>query len=364
MRRFAMGCVLLFAASASAAARLAPAPGDAAGLTALPTRVGGRAVADGAAGFRRQWPGTYFETGFRGTAAFFRVGAGDVILHVMVDDAPIGTLVKPAPGLYRLDDLAPGAHRLRVEVTSESQAAPTAFGGFLAATGTMPVALAAKARRIEFVGDSHTVGYANTSHKQECTTDEVWATTDSSAGLGPRLARHYDADYRIDAISGRGVVRNYNGFAADTLPRAYPFALFDHSARADDAGWRPQVIVIALGTNDFSTALHDGELWKTRDALHADFEATYVRLVQMLRARDPHAFIILWATEKADGEIEAEVSRVVAALRAKGETRLAYVPIDGLAFSACHSHPSLADDAAIADRLAAVIDARHDVWRD
>lgn len=324
--------------------RMAPAPGDPKALV-------------------RQWPGSYFETAFDGRAALFRIGPGEVRLNILVDGAEVSTLVKPQPGMYRVAGLAPGRHKLRVEVASESQAQPTMFGGFFANAGTKALPLPTLARAIEFIGDSHTVGYGNTSTKTDCTQDEVWQTTDTSKAFGPALARKYGADYEVNAISGRGIVRNYNGFAADKLPEAYPFTLFDKRTLANEPGWQPQVIVIALGTNDFTTPLHPGERWATRDALHADFETTYVRFVQRLRARNPSALIVIWATDMAKGEIQTEAAKVAATLRASGDTLVDYVPVNGLSFSGCHAHPSLDDDAVIGGRIAAAIDAHGDVWR-
>src|SRR6185312_14756892 len=107
--------------------------------------------------------------------------------------------------------------------------------------------------QIEFIGDSHTVGYGNTSRTRECTQDDVWKTTDNSQSFGPLIAGHYAADYQINAISGRGIVRNYNGTPGDTLPVAYPYVLFDKKEEYSDPHWKPQIIVISLGTNDFST---------------------------------------------------------------------------------------------------------------
>lgn len=329
----------------------------------LAEHVGGRtAPAPGEPGaLARQWPGSYFETAFIGRAVLFRIGSGEVALHILVDGAPVDTLVKPAPGLYRVGGLAPGRHELRVEVTSESQAGPTTFGGFFADEGTSAAPLPKRIRAIEFIGDSHTVGYGNTSTKIDCTQDEVWTTTDTSRAFGPVLARRYGADYEVNAISGRGVVRNYNGLDAATLPESYPFSLLTGRDRYNQPNWRPQVIVVALGTNDFSTPLHPGEKWATRNALHAAFEATYVHFVQGLRARNPQALIVIWATDAAKGEIKTEVAKVAATLRASGDTLVDYVPVNGLSFSACHAHPSLADETLIADRIGAVIDASG-VW--
>jgi len=158
------------------------------------------------------------------------------------------------------------------------------------------------------------------------------------------------------------MVRNYNGFAADPLPVAYQFNTFDKTSEPTQANWRPGVIVVSLGTNDFTTALHDGEKWKTRAELHADFESTYKTFIRGLRAKNPHAYFILWATEKADGEIQSEVKKVADSLRASGEHRLDYVAINGLSFSACHSHPSQADDKKIADILYETINQQPNIW--
>jgi lysophospholipase L1-like esterase len=206
-------------------------------------------------------------------------------------------------------------------VVTESQDAPNVFGGFGIPAGERALPLRKPHRQIEFIGDSHTVGYGNTSPKRDCTNDDVWATTDNSQNFGPLTANHYHADYQINAISGRGIVRNYNGFAADTLPIAYPYVLFDKKQQYNDAEWKPQIIVIALGTNHFSMPLNPGEKWKTRDELHSDYETTYLHFLQSLRARNPEAYIIVWATDMANGEIESESQKVVQQMKAQGETQ-------------------------------------------
>jgi lysophospholipase L1-like esterase len=300
----------------------------------------------------------YFEAGFRGRAVGFETGPGDVILHVMVDDAPAGTLVKPKPGTWRIDGLARGVHVVRIEAVTESQEAPNTFPGFVLPPGTQALSTPRRPRQIEFIGDSHTVGYGNTSSSRDCTVDEVWKTTDSSRAFGPAVARHYDADYQLNAISGRGVVRNYDGSGGDPLPVAWPFVLFDRGERYESAAWKPQVIVIALGTNDFSTALHAGEKWPTRDALHADYEATYATFLGDLRAQTPQAYFVVWATEMAEGEIQAEARKVVEQRKARGDARIEFLPVNGLAMTGCHWHPSVADDEVIAAKLIALIDAR------
>jgi lysophospholipase L1-like esterase len=355
-----------------------PAPGDAATVTRVDAAaakdlvpaevfIGGRvdvaphARMPGATGrsgtdWTWQWPGIYFETAFAGREAVFEVGEGATILHVQVAGSTT-TLARPAPGLYRVSGLADRPHILRISTATENQAGPNRFGGIFLTGGSQALQPPLRERRIEFIGDSHTVGYGNRSAKRDCSSEEVWATTDNTLAYGPLLAARYGAHYRINAISGRGVVRNYGGAGGDTLPQAWPFVLFDHSVRDDDREWQPQLVVIALGTNDFSTPLGEGERWKDRAALTADYERSYAAFVRSLRGRWPDAHFLLWSTGLHDGEIRAAVQRVVARLRATGETQAEHVPVDGLEMDGCHWHPSLADHARIAAALRQRIDA-------
>jgi len=93
--------------------------------------------------------------------------------------------------------------------------------------------------------------------------------------------------------------------------------------------------------------------------LRADYEATYEKFIDHLRARNRDAFIIVWATGKADQEVPMEAAKVVARIRARGEERIAFVPIDELAMTGCHWHPSAADHDTIASGLIQYIDDHH-----
>jgi lysophospholipase L1-like esterase len=311
----------------------------------------------GSKNYTYQWPGTYFRAAFQGTTVYFRIVKGEQILHIVIDGQPAAPLVKPQPGAYEVTGLGSGKHTIGVFVATESQDAPDTFGGFAIPSEERSLTLPQRHNQIEFIGDSHTVGYGNLSPSHACTTAQVWADTDDTQAFGPITARHYNADYQINAISGRGVVRNYDGFKADTLPEAYPYVLFDKKQKYNNPAWKPQVLVIALGTNDFSTPLNPGEPWKTRAQLHADFEATYTQFLKQLRKRNPKAYIIVWATEMANGEIEAEAKKVVEQRKNSGDTHITFLPINGLSFTACDGHPSLSDEKIISTKLVHLIDA-------
>ncbi|MFT4077665.1 MAG: GDSL-type esterase/lipase family protein [Asticcacaulis sp.] len=363
---------LLTAGAAQAAVTVEPVKQRVARLTALNAQVGGRAVDDKAyvvvdspflKKYTHQWPGTYFAARFDGTRAYFKVDDSSNILNIRVDGKIISTLTKPGAQTYVISGLDKGPHDLRIERLTETQSGNGTFYGFAIPSNEKALPVTPHARQIEFIGDSYTVGYGNTAGKRTCTKDEIWATTDNSQAFGPLTAKHYNADYQINAFSGRGMVRNYGGFIGDPLPALYPYALYDGKTVYNNPDWKPQIIVIGLGTNDFTTPLHDGEKWKSREELHADYEATYVRFVQSLRAKNPDAWFILMATDQVDGEIQSEAQRAMAAIQAAGETRISFLPMNNLNFGGCDFHPDTADDRKVSDELIAWIDAHPEIWQ-
>src|SRR5207237_1246644 len=116
----------------------------------------------------------------------------------------------PAAGQQLVRVASAPAALKRLPMVVVCRVAPRPRGGVFAAPGTVAAPLRHRRRAIEFIGDSHTVGYGNTSPGRACTEDQVWATTDTSRGIAPLTAARYAADYQVNAISGRGVVRNYN----------------------------------------------------------------------------------------------------------------------------------------------------------
>lgn len=333
--------------------------------TALPLHIGGRVVPvsadDPAQGYIHQWPGTYFEARFKGTEVHLRLKDSVNKFNIYVDGQKVATPDRPGEGDIVLGPFSDTEHAIRAEKLTEAAWTSAQFTGFFVSNpaNVLP-APHPLPREIEFIGDSYTVGYGNTSRTRDCPGEQVWATTNTQLAFGPLTAKHFNADYRINAISGRGIVRNYNGGDGLHLPQAYPYTVAPQIVETAD--WHPQIIVIGLGTNDFTTPLHGGEVWTTRDELHSDYEQTYVEFVQTLRAQNPQAFFILMATDQANGEIQSEVKKVLAALRAAGESRIDFLPMNGLSFGGCDWHPTTADDAQVATSLIAFIDAKPDLW--
>ena len=332
----------------------------------LPVHVVGRIAADG----RQQWPGVYYEAAFDGDHVDIAFTDKANIFNLYVD----GTFVRQVQrgqGTFSVAAKAPGRHIVRLEKASESQDSANGPSVKFFVVSIRSAAITqvntplppppARTRQIEFIGDSWTVGYGNTSAKRTCTKDEIWATTDTSQAFGPLTAKHFDADYQINAYSGRGVVRNYDGVAPGVpLPALYPYELFDRKTAYSDPAWHPQLIVVGLGGNDFSTPLHPTEKWATREALAADYEASYVAFLKNVRARNPKAYLLIESYKAS--EAGPHIDNVVAKLKAEGETRIDSVMIGDFELTGCDWHLNVKDDQKISAQMTAWIDAHPDIW--
>ncbi|WP_229872622.1 RICIN domain-containing protein, partial [Promicromonospora soli] len=305
------------------------------------------------------WPGIHFEGRFRGTGVGIVLNDSAADYDVQVDGATVATLVTPGQTTRWVNGLSDAEHTVRLVKRNESPGSTSAFGGFVAAPGgailTKPTA---RSRQIEFIGDSLTVGYGNTSTSRECTWDQVNRTTNTDLSYGALTARGLSADYQVNAYSGRGMVRNYNGSDPGTSYRTYyDRALLNVAGDVWDPGtWRPQLVVVYLGTNDFSTALNPGEPWTTPDSLAAAYRTAYSEFVQKLRTRYGTGTTIVAV---GAGEFADDVQQVVQERTGAGDSRVRYWSVDsaGLDFLGCDWHYSTRDHQVIAGRFRTFVDS-------
>ena len=331
----------------AAVAALALAGSPAVAQTVLTPHIGGRVVVQPDGVYEFGWPGVYFEGRFTGRSVEVTIDPQLEVLAVSIDGRRRNEVAMPGVAHMTYDDLGPGEHVVRVDKLTESQTGSARFLGFSVGRGGQALPPQPRARRIEFIGDSHTVGYGVRSTKHDCTQAEIHDLTDTSLAFGPILARRLDADYRIVAVSGRGVVRNYGGFApGEPLLALYPRLIpGEPEPRVDPADpWKPDLIVIGLGTNDFSTPLQPGEAWSSDAALHADYRRAYAGFIRDLARRQPQARFLLLAGDSFAEDVAAVTATV-------GPNLATAVRITGFDKGACDYHPSIADQRMMADRL-------------
>jgi len=327
----------------------------------LPVHVGGRAVHARDGSWRFGWPGVYFESRFRGTGVTVAVETSTEFFRVTIDGGERARLVRPDTARLTISGLAPGEHVVRLDKLTESQEGGGRFLGFLPVAGDVALPPTARARRIEFIGDSFTVGYGDAAPGPTCTRPEVHDYTDTSHAWSALAGARLDADYRIIAYSGIGVVRNYDGAMPGTsLPTLYDRMLpGDPAPLESSAGaWHPQLIVISLGANDFSTPLHANEPWRDQGALRADWRAHYVAFVRRLMARQPQARFLLMGTDP----FFPDVAQVAAELNRNAARPVLTLHYGDLQLTGCDYHPSLADHRAIAELVTGAIGRIGGLW--
>jgi len=337
---------ILLAALGAFVLSAAPASAQTAPETALAPNIGGRVAPAPDGGLSFGWPGVYFEGRFSGTSVTVAVETGSEHLAVSIDGQVRAELRKPGLARLTFDHLSPGEHVVRLDKLTESHTGSARFIGFFVGPEGRPLRPVARPRRIEFIGDSYTVAYGVRSTRFACTEQEVHDLTDTSQSFAPILAGRLNADYRIIAFSGRGVVRNYSGLApGEPLPVLYPRLIPGQAEpRVDPADpWKPDLIVVGLGTNDFSTPLKAGEAWRDEADLRADYRDSYVAFVAALARRDPQARFLLLAGDTFADDVE-QVARRLNGLATP-------VRVTGMERTACHAHPSAADERMMADLL-------------
>ncbi len=319
-----------------------------------------------------QWPAVYWEAAFAGDQLMLKFDDEKNEYRLTIDDAAVVPIPQPGAAVIVVRGLGPGRHRVRLDKVTESVEFVRAFDGFFVSPGesALPAPLP-RSRQIEFVGDSGMTGYGVRSASRTCTKEEVRLRTDSSSAWPSLVAHTIDADYQINAISGRGLVRNYGGVEpARVMSALYPRILPDRPAVWQDRSWHPEVMVIVL-FSDFATTLQPGERWPDQVALAADYVKAYQQFVTSLHQRAPRATLVLpWpdSAKSADVAMRQLSASAQTAIRAAaihaGVARIEFPPLPEFTSqnSACDFHGSLSDHQHMAEWMTAWLNARPEIW--
>lgn len=319
------------------------------------------------------YPGGYVRARFAGTALDFvyrDAGQGSETgtnyFNVVIDDRPPVVLkLDPGEKVYPIArDLAPGEHSVTVWKRTESgqlgqaRSGEGSFLGLRVPDGSELLPPFPRAHRIEFIGDSITCAYG--AGLSTTTPDNAHYTSKNAnayASWAAVAARTLDADLMLVCYSGRGVYRNFQGGGGEAMPALYPRTLPDQETPLwDFSVFEPEVIVVNLGTNDFSPGGVDREKFRT----------AYAEFVASLRARSPQATLILavgpmmsdfWPpNESAWTNIQADVKSVIDARRTAGDANvhLLVLPTQQAPYGE-DWHPTEAEHARMAERTVALI---------
>lgn len=136
---------------------------------------------------------------------------------------------------------------------TESLIGNIGFKGFTVDDASQNKPVVVPEKKILFIGNSITCGYGNEGTNA---TDPFTAETENAyMSYAAIAARTMQAQYHLIAYSGKGIYRNWADtvFDVETMPKVFHKTLaFDTCNSWNHTSYKPNLIVINLGTNDFS----------------------------------------------------------------------------------------------------------------
>lgn len=236
------------------------------------------------------YPGTAFSIKFDGTSISAKLKANAGYYAVSVDGGGFRKFSTHGfdDGIrdFELAQLAAGEHTVKLMLVSEAYNVFPEFHGFVLGDGAKVLKIDTKKRpKIEFIGNSITCGYGNEAQSEkDHFADSTSNFAKSFAGI---TIKNLDAISMVVARSGIGIYKNFGDTITGslwTMPRVYENALInDTTTKWDFSQYKPDVVVLGLGTNDLSENNYNYE----------KFAVTYIAFVKQIRKHYPTAKIVL-----------------------------------------------------------------------
>ncbi|AOC95699.1 Endoglucanase E precursor [Flavobacterium anhuiense] len=246
-------------------------------------------------------------------------------------------------------------HRLEIYKNTEAQSGNILFAGTTAKR--VPISFKKK-KKIEFIGDSITCGAASDPTEVPCDKGEYMDHHNGYYAYGPTLSRAIGADYLMSCVSGIGMYRNWNDEHKDEaiMPDVYPnlYLTKDVSKPKYDFAFQPDIISIALGTNDFSGG--DGK--KERLPFNPEkYVSNYISFIKMLYLHNPKVQIVITNSPMVGGDRAVVFEDCLNKVKNAFANDKAHKPIQIFKFkpmtpNGCSGHPDVADHKVLANEYA------------
>lgn len=290
----------------------------------------GRAVVEEEGALRFDWPSTYFRVAFTGKTLSMRVSDNKRNFYAVWIDSPTSaepTRIVETKGTDTIIALVLPAdvkkskvkeHQVVIQKRTEAGCGTTTVHAFMT-DGKFLQAMPFKDRQIEFIGDSYTCGYGvDALSRKDPFSDE---TENASRTYASIVSRYFNADYMTIAHSGRGICRN----AGSNIPWEVMTDLYQYTIDRDSTtSWsveqstfRPDITVIYLGTNDFSSSMVPD---------YNKFRKGYMRLLGYVKANYGEDHPVLCVASKSNEYQFRYVRDVVRNCGLKNVEYLGYFP--------------------------------------
>lgn len=224
--------------------------------------VSGRAMHMPQAQLKYDYPGVAVRVRFEGTALYAEMQDTSNYFNVLLDGEFLKVIKGKGVQAYPLaTGLSDGVHEVKLIKRTEAEVGATTLKRFTLPEGGRFLKAYENSRKIEVIGNSITCGYGTEAPHSASYTD---STADAWDSYAYRLGEFLQAEVSLVAYSGKGAVRNYNDSAQVSqmpMPAHYENTMvFGKEKRWQFRRWVPDVVVINLGTNDFSTQPHPAEM--------------------------------------------------------------------------------------------------------
>ena len=241
-------------------------------------------------GLRFSYPGVTIKFNFRGKSAFIIATSttGDNYLDILVD-GKINKVVKVDRGetsIILTSDDQVTVHQVEIIHRNETWQGIVTLSNIVITDGDLMETPIFPERRILVVGDSVTCGEA-IDREPVCDKNPLWWNPRQSYGM--LVAQQLDAQVHLVCYGGRGLIRDWQGNKQNfNAPQFFDLAIPDDASpvKWDHRQYRPDLVVISLGTNDFNL-----DLGPLPDK--AEFVSTYVKFIEKILTEYKKAHIAI-----------------------------------------------------------------------
>lgn len=236
-------------------------------------------------------------------------------------------------------------HTIRIVKTSENFVGKIYIESFVAPA--FAIAKQPAGPRIEFIGDSITAGYGALQ------SGSSWSDvgSDGTQSYSYQTAKRLNATYSIIARQGICVKRlmwtDYNMY-----DNFYPYVSKDNQT-AYSFNFNPDVVVLALGTNDASYMTAGGSKYDSGAYSQAQFATDYKNMLTLIRQKNPNAYIVcIYGMMGKNAGIDGGISDAVSAF---GDSKVSYINDWVADANGQNGHPHKTAHAGYAEKLASYI---------
>jgi lysophospholipase L1-like esterase len=294
------------------------------------------------------WSGNIIEASFPGPLIGMKLAFENSYFDIEIDGVIDTVIACGSKSDYVFaKDLSTSMHTVRIILRSEGHWSKGVFSGLYLADGkTLGSAPVKPAHKIEYIGDSFSAGYGIESTSRTCSQTELQKYTNVNKAFPMLISKAFHAQSSVLAWSGAGLVRNYGASkkrSTDPYPTNYDRTLGTASdVKWDFSKWKPDLVVICLGTNDFSTTPYPDDSMYTGD---------YHKFITRILTNYPAAKICCVGT--TDAIVQKLVKQVVTEENTmQNHAQVFYAEFPSITeFTGCDWHPSIADNKAVATSL-------------